>query len=82
MKVAAGNASEAVTPYTFRSLYHDYARRLADIPETGDALIRFAKDLEREGENGALSDAEQSQLVKSFSSKLVAIFKSSAEFNL
>lgn len=69
-------------PHTFGLLYHDYTHRLANIPETDDALIRFGQDLERDSENGALSDAEQSELVKSFSLKLVAIFESSAEFDL
>ena len=71
-----------MTPHTFGLLYHDYAQRLAHLPETGDALVKFGEDLEHDSENGTLSDAEHSKLVKSFSLKLVAIFESSAEFNL
>ena len=71
-----------MTTHTFGPLYHDYAQRLETIPQTDDALVRFGEDLERDSENGALSAAEQDELVKSFSVKLIAIFESSAEFNL
>ncbi len=58
---------------TFGPLYHDYAQRLETIPETGDALVEFGEDLERDSENGALSAAEQGELVTLFAFKCIAL---------
>lgn len=65
-----------MTPHPFGPLYHSYAQRLTDIPETGDALVRFGEDLERDSENGALNAAEQDGLVTLFALKLIAVSES------
>lgn len=62
--------------HTFGPLYHDYAQRLKTIPQTDDALVEFGKDLERDTENGALSAAEQDELVTLFAPKCMAVSES------
>ena len=60
----------------FGPLYYDYAYRLENLPETGDALVAFGEDLERDSENGALSAAEQAELVTLFALKCMAVSES------